>query len=98
MAVEFPTGAYKPMAPKELADAILGAAREAGAKALDAYREVMGPALPAGLNVMDLLQGRVDFAGVLPEEPPLPDVVRDYVERGRPGRGVGRAGGGEGGG
>src|SRR5258707_14622474 len=62
--LEFPTSAYKRMAPNELAEAILGAAREAKAKALDAYKELMTPIMPAGLNFLDLIQGKADFAKV----------------------------------
>jgi DNA-binding protein YbaB len=82
-ALEFPTSAYKRMAPNELAEAILGAAREAKGKALEAYKELMTPMLPAGLNFLDLVQGKADLAAAIPAEPQMPDVVREYVEHGR---------------
>jgi DNA-binding protein YbaB len=83
VALEFPTGAYKRMAPNELTEAILAAVREASGKALEAFRELMAPQLPNGLNFIDLIKGKADLAEALPAEPPMPDRVRDYIESGR---------------
>src|SRR5579859_1130054 len=57
-SIEFPTGAYKRMAPNELAEAIMAATAEAKVKAMEALRELMQPEMPAGLNFMDLIQGK----------------------------------------
>jgi DNA-binding protein YbaB len=83
LGIEFPTGAYKRMAPNELSEAILGAVAEAKSKALDALRELMLPVLPRGLNFVDLIQGKADLTQAMPEEPPMPDAVRDYIESGQ---------------
>ncbi|MEW1773106.1 YbaB/EbfC family nucleoid-associated protein [Streptomyces sp. NPDC086777] len=81
-AIEFPTGAYRRMAPKELADVLLTALRQARAEALEGVAGVLAEQLPPGVTVPDLLQGRVDPAAVLPEDPAMPDPVRDYVDHG----------------
>ncbi|MGW5651286.1 YbaB/EbfC family nucleoid-associated protein [Streptomyces humi] len=81
-AIEFPTGAYRRMAPKELADVLLTTLRQARAEALEGVAGVLAEQLPPGVTVPDLLQGRVDPAAVLPEDPAMPDSVRDYVDHG----------------
>lgn len=81
-AVEFPTGAYRRMAPKELADVLLATLRQARAEALEGVAGVLAEQLPPGVTVPDLLQGRVDPGAVLPEDPAMPDSVRDYVDHG----------------
>ncbi|MER7922932.1 YbaB/EbfC family nucleoid-associated protein [Streptomyces sp. NPDC096057] len=81
-AIEFPTGAYRRMAPKELADVLLTTLRQARAEALEGVSGVLADRLPPGVTVPDLLQGRVDPAAVLPEDPAMPDSVRDYVDHG----------------
>ncbi|MEU9345163.1 YbaB/EbfC family nucleoid-associated protein [Streptomyces sp. NPDC048278] len=81
-AIEFPTGAYRRMAPKELADVLLSTLRQARAEALEGVSGVLAERLPSGVTVPDLLQGRVDPAAVLPEDPAMPDPVRDYVDHG----------------
>ncbi|MFE4630171.1 YbaB/EbfC family nucleoid-associated protein [Streptomyces mirabilis] len=81
-AIEFPTGAYRRMAPKELADVLLATLRQARAEALEGVAGVLAEQLPPGVTVPDLLQGRVDPAAVLPEDPAMPDSVRDYVDHG----------------
>jgi DNA-binding protein YbaB len=91
MGIEFPTGAYKRMAPAELTEAILGAVAEAKAKALESFKELMLPELPGGLNFMDLLQGKGDLTQAMPVDPPMPHAVREYIDTGRV---PGRSGGG----
>ncbi|MER7645354.1 YbaB/EbfC family nucleoid-associated protein [Streptomyces sp. NPDC126522] len=81
-AIEFPTGAYRRMAPKELADVLLTTLRQARAEALERVAGVLADRLPPGVTVPDLLQGRVDPAAVLPADPAMPDSVRDYVDHG----------------
>jgi len=82
-AVEFPTGAYKRMAPAELAGTLMATIGEARDKALAALSDLMTPELPPGLNLVDLLQGKADLPGALPDEPAIPDAVREYVDHGR---------------
>jgi DNA-binding protein YbaB len=81
-AIEFPTGAYRRMPPRELADVLLTTLRQARAEALEGVAGVLAGRLPPGVTVPDLLQGRVDPAAVLPEDPAMPDSVRDYVDHG----------------
>lgn len=81
-AIEFPTGAYRRMAPKELADVLLATVRQARSEALDGVAGVLAGELPPGVTVADLLQGRVDPAALLPEDPAMPDSVGDYVDHG----------------
>ncbi|MEC3997659.1 YbaB/EbfC family nucleoid-associated protein [Actinacidiphila sp. DG2A-62] len=83
-AIEFPTGAYRRMAPKELADALLATIREARAEALEKVAELTSLALPPGVKVADLLRGEVDPAAILPDDPAMPDTVRDYIDNGLP--------------
>ncbi|ALV31358.1 YbaB/EbfC family nucleoid-associated protein [Streptomyces sp. CdTB01] len=81
-ALEFPTGAYRRMAPRELAEVLLTTLQQARAEALRSVAGVLADGLPPGVTVPDLLQGRVDPAAVLPEDPAMPDPVRDYVDHG----------------
>lgn len=81
-AIEFPTGAYRRMAPKELADVLLATIQQARSEALDGAAGVLAGELPPGVTVADLLQGRVDPTALLPEDPAMPDSVRDYVDHG----------------
>ncbi|SEL30945.1 YbaB/EbfC family nucleoid-associated protein [Streptacidiphilus jiangxiensis] len=83
-AVEFPTGAYHRMAPKELADALMAAFAEARADALTKVAELTDLRLPPGVRVADLMEGKVDPGALLPESPGMPDSVSDYLANGRP--------------
>jgi DNA-binding protein YbaB len=82
-AVEFPTDAYRRMTPAELAAIFMTTIEQAREKAMAALSELMTPELPPGLNVLGLLQGKVDFASAMPETPAIPDVVKEYTEHGR---------------
>ncbi|WP_354637682.1 YbaB/EbfC family nucleoid-associated protein [Kitasatospora camelliae] len=82
-AVEFPTGAYRRLAPAELAEAVLTAAREARQQALGLAGEAIAAHLPPEVQASDFLQGTADLTALLPEEPPVLDAVRAYVEQGR---------------
>lgn len=82
-ALEFPTGAYKRMTPVELAEVITATAASAKAKALDELQGMLMPKMPAGLNFLDLMQGKANLAEALPAEPPMLDQVRAYVTTGR---------------
>ena len=82
-ALEFPTGAYKRMAPAELAEVITSTQQAAKAKALESMKSMLLPEMPNGLNFMDLMQGKADLAAAIPVEPPMLDEVRDYINTGR---------------
>ncbi|QMU77118.1 YbaB/EbfC family nucleoid-associated protein [Streptacidiphilus sp. PB12-B1b] len=83
-AVEFPTGAYRRMAPKELSEAMMAALAQAREKALEQVAELTSLGLPPGVGAGDLLQGRADPTALLPDDPGMPDAVRDYIDNGRP--------------
>ncbi|MEW2520817.1 YbaB/EbfC family nucleoid-associated protein [Actinacidiphila alni] len=83
-ALEFPTGAYRRMAPKELADLLVSTIAEARADALDKVSDAVSPGLPEGVTVGGLLRGEADPLAFLPEDPAMPDQVRDYLDNGRP--------------
>ncbi len=91
-AIEFPTAAFRRMPPKELADTLLTTIQEARAKALEKTNEVVSARLPEGVTMPDLLQGKVDPTKLLPEDPSMPDSVRDYVDHGRSGGATGAGG------
>ncbi|MFD8542561.1 YbaB/EbfC family nucleoid-associated protein [Streptomyces sp. NPDC059649] len=82
--IEFPTGAYHRLPPKELSDVLLATIRQARASALEAAGELTSLGLPPGTSVADLLQGKADPSALLADEPDAPDSVRDYIENGRP--------------
>jgi DNA-binding protein YbaB len=78
--LDFPTKAYRKMTPKELADAILGAVRDARHKAKAEVTELMAAQLP-GANIRAWMEGTPDMQGVLPEEPEMSDGMREYLNR-----------------
>jgi DNA-binding protein YbaB len=82
-ALEFPTGAYKRMTPVELAEVITSTIQAARAKALESMKSMLMPEMPAGMNFMDLMQGKADVAAAVPAEPPMLDEVREYINTGR---------------
>ncbi|GHB68535.1 hypothetical protein GCM10010377_69230 [Streptomyces viridiviolaceus] len=88
-ALEFPTGAYRRMTPKELADMVMSTIQEARAKATAALTEIMAPHLPEGLDAEHLVRGTANVGELFPQEPAMPEGVREYVEQGRIARHVG---------
>ena len=67
--ISFPTGAYKRMAPAELAAAIMSTLDEARDKALDQAADLLAPMLPPGLDARSVMRGTADIGAVLPAEP-----------------------------
>ncbi|WP_051833505.1 YbaB/EbfC family nucleoid-associated protein [Streptomyces sp. NRRL S-646] len=88
-AIEFPTGAYKRMAPVELSQMLVSTIQKARTTAMAEVAEVLSGHLPEGISATDLLQGKADLGGLLPETPAMADEVQEYVVNGRPGRGAG---------
>jgi DNA-binding protein YbaB len=86
--IAFPTGAYKRMAPVELSQMLLATIQKARTQAMAEMADVLSGHLPEGLAASDLLQGKADLGGLLPEAPPMPDAVREFIDSGRPGRGA----------
>ncbi|MFD7905910.1 YbaB/EbfC family nucleoid-associated protein [Kitasatospora sp. NPDC059722] len=83
-AIDFPTGAFRRMAPKELSELLLATIRQARAQALQQVAELTSLGLPPGVSVADLLQGKADPTAMLAEDPTMPDSVRDYLAAGGP--------------
>ncbi|MCF3961799.1 YbaB/EbfC family nucleoid-associated protein [Streptomyces fuscigenes] len=86
-ALEFPTGAYRRLPPKELADVLMTTIQQARADALTRVGDLMSAQLPPGVSMDGLLRGEVDATQMLPEAPAMPESVREYVDKGRPERG-----------
>ncbi|MFJ9409139.1 YbaB/EbfC family nucleoid-associated protein [Streptomyces sp. NPDC101393] len=81
-ALDFPTGAYRNMAPKDLSRVILATLEEARGKALAQAMEVGMGGLPEGMTPADMLSGNFDPRDLLPKDMKLPEAVREYIERG----------------
>ncbi|OLR92311.1 hypothetical protein BJP25_22945 [Actinokineospora bangkokensis] len=77
--VSFPTGAYKRMAPAELASAILSTIAEARDKALDEAADLLAPMLPPGLDARQVMRGQADIGAVLPPEPPVVGLTEEEL-------------------
>ncbi|MCA1218525.1 YbaB/EbfC family nucleoid-associated protein [Streptomyces sp. 8L] len=90
-AIEFPTGTYRRLPPKELADTLLTTIQQARADALEKVGDLMAGQLPPGVTMGGLLRGEVDPTLMLAEDPTMPDSVREYVDHGV--NGAGPAGG-----
>ncbi|MFB7292735.1 YbaB/EbfC family nucleoid-associated protein [Actinacidiphila glaucinigra] len=84
VSIEFPTGAYRRMSPKELSEALVSTLRQARGNALEAVGDITSAGLPAGVRIADLLEGRVDASAMLEQEPGMPDLVREYLAEGHP--------------
>jgi DNA-binding protein YbaB len=82
-SVEFPNDGYKRLSRAELATKLMTTVEQAREKAMTALSELMTPELPPGLNVLGLIQGKVDIASALPQDPRIPAEVREYTEYGR---------------
>ncbi|BBA96929.1 hypothetical protein RVR_2455 [Actinacidiphila reveromycinica] len=80
--IEFPTGAFRRLSPKELGDVLKATIAEARAKALEEVDEIAFGNLPLGLRPSAALNGTADLSSLLPEEPEPQERVRDYMERG----------------
>jgi hypothetical protein len=80
-ALEFPTGAYRRMAPKELADVLLTTIQQARSEALKSVDAIISAQLPPGITLSNLLQGQVDPTAFLPEEPVMPEAAYDAADQ-----------------
>jgi DNA-binding protein YbaB len=78
-SIDFPTSAYKRMAPAELARVLVSTIGDARAKALTAAAEVLTPELPKGLNFAEMAQGKAYLSAAAPSEEDIPDAVRKYL-------------------
>jgi DNA-binding protein YbaB len=66
--VKFPTGAYKRMAPAELASALLKVIADAQSQVAAKSAEVLAPSMPAGVDVHKVFRGEADLPSVLTAE------------------------------
>lgn len=66
--VKFPTGAYKRMAPSELASAVLKAIADAQSQVAAKSADVLAPSMPAGVDVHRLFRGEADLTSVVTAE------------------------------
>jgi hypothetical protein len=78
-ALEFPTGAYKRMAPKELADGLLETIGKAQEKAMESVGSVMTPEMPGNSNILEMMRGKADAAVKAPTMADIPQVVQEYL-------------------
>ncbi|MCK2244234.1 MULTISPECIES: YbaB/EbfC family nucleoid-associated protein [unclassified Crossiella] len=67
--ISFPTGAYKNMAPRELAAALLDTLRKAQDQATHAAAELLAPSLPEGVDAHKLFSGKLDLQELMSAEP-----------------------------
>lgn len=77
--IKFPTGAYKRLAPAELASAVLKTITEAQEQARREAADVIAPSLPPGMDARKLFSGDFDVQSLLKPEPELQDVTRDVM-------------------
>lgn len=77
-ALEFPTGAYRRMAPQELAALIVATATAAAERAAARVAGLAAPTLPSGLDVGRLLSGSAGVGEIFGERRPVPGEHADH--------------------
>ncbi|MGW0999549.1 YbaB/EbfC family nucleoid-associated protein [Streptomyces sp. NPDC002520] len=85
--IDFPTGAFRRMTPKELGEILRTAIADARAQALEQVDELVFGDLPFQLKPSAVLTGSADLGELLPAEPEPADEVREYLNNGVPDRG-----------
>jgi len=81
--IDFPTGAFRRLTPKELGSILTATIAEARAQALAAVDEMAFGTLPLGASPSALLTGTAEIGGsLLPSEPEPVEQVADYLKRG----------------
>ncbi|MFD3583847.1 YbaB/EbfC family nucleoid-associated protein [Streptomyces sp. NPDC058683] len=80
--IDFPTGAFRRMTPKELADVLRTTIAEARAAALTEVDSMIFDHVPLGLSPSALLSGTADIGELLPAEPEPQEAVRDFLKHG----------------
>ncbi|MER7914136.1 YbaB/EbfC family nucleoid-associated protein [Streptomyces sp. NPDC096068] len=85
LALEFPSTAYRRLAPAELAQILTATIQQAGDRAIAEVAGLLSGLLPPGLDAEEILHGRADLTAFLPEDPHVPTTVRAYVASGRVG-------------
>ena len=80
--LKFLSGAYKRMAPADLAELILATVAEARKRAGDAAAELLAPMLPSSMNAREIVSGKLDLESIAPAAGPLlPTVVHEHLHR-----------------
>jgi hypothetical protein len=79
--LKFPTSAYRRLAPNELAALLTRTISEARENMLDQMAGIMAPMLPPELNAKDLLTGALSAEEIVPDEPGMPPLVREKLDR-----------------
>ncbi|HYQ66233.1 YbaB/EbfC family nucleoid-associated protein [Actinophytocola sp.] len=74
--LRFPTGAYRAMAPAELAEVIAKTVADAHAQAMARWAELLAPMLPGGLSAEAVLAGTADLSDLVSDEPRTPGSAR----------------------
>src|SRR5690349_18901962 len=69
IGVEFPTKAYKNMAPAELATVLCDTVRKAQTLAREQLVDLMEPMMPAGMSMRNMDPGKIDIDRLFPENP-----------------------------
>ncbi|MFF0050791.1 YbaB/EbfC family nucleoid-associated protein [Streptomyces sp. NPDC005498] len=82
--IDFPSGAFRRMTPKELGELLRTTITEARVQALRQVDELPFMSTLFGMKPSDMLTGNVDLAEVLPEEPRAGEAVAAYLDKGRP--------------
>ncbi|MFD4644475.1 YbaB/EbfC family nucleoid-associated protein [Lentzea sp. NPDC058436] len=77
--ITFPTGAYKNMAPKELADVLLAVVGEARANAMKSVMELVGGQLKGSDSIAEMLGGEADLTKGLSVDSLMAPEVREYL-------------------
>jgi DNA-binding protein YbaB len=81
--IAFPTGAYKRMPPKELADVLIATLGEARTRSVQQVAALVAEQLPAG-GIPDGFRNGGGKISDGPDDLPIPDIVREYLEHGKP--------------
>ena len=84
--VQFSTGAYRRMTPKELSSVLLAAYADAMEQAMVQAAEVLKPMLPDGMDADRLVRGTADAEAYFPAEPRMTTSVREMLRLGRAAR------------
>ncbi|TYK43071.1 YbaB/EbfC family nucleoid-associated protein [Actinomadura decatromicini] len=69
VSLKFNDENYRDLAPTDLADLIVRTVEKAREKAMGKMSETLSPALPRGLDWDAVMNGRLDLADILPENP-----------------------------
>jgi YbaB/EbfC DNA-binding family protein len=79
--LRFPTGAYRAMAPAELAEVITKTVADAHAQAMARWADLLAPMLPAGLSAEAVLAGTADLNDLVSDEPHTAGFTRTEEKR-----------------